>query len=218
MNTGAKMNVKGGIVNSEIWSLDKEIQTCRQVLFIFKEAPVRKDFDLIRHLKGGGGAATYAGVAMWTYLLRHYGLSPSPITWKVVNSKKEKREQNLQHIAVLNINDNYTKRAEGKHSNDKLLFEEYNESRHRAIERAVQQISPSVIVTGGKVVTRCLKKYANLSLIVKRPYVSAYQCILSDSTYILFSIPHPNASIKRTLIFQDMLSVLRCLPSTLTFQ
>ena len=144
------MIVKGGIVDPTTWAVDKETKSCRQILFILKEAPVRETFDLIDHLYKGGRAATYAAVAMWSYLLRHYGLSAKSTDWEIVKSKKNKREQNLQHVAVININDFYKKKAKGKHSNDKILLEEYSEQRHRAIERKITEISPSIIVTGGK--------------------------------------------------------------------
>lgn len=63
------MIVKGGIVDPTTWAVDKETKSCRQILFILKEAPVRETFDLIDHLYKGGRAATYAAVAMWSYLL-----------------------------------------------------------------------------------------------------------------------------------------------------
>lgn len=212
------MIVKGGIVDPTTWAVDKETKSCRQILFILKEAPVRETFDLIDHLYKGGRAATYAAVAMWSYLLRHYGLSAKSTDWEIVKSKKNKREQNLQHVAVININDFYKKKAKGKHSNDKILLEEYSEQRHRAIERKITEISPSIIVTGGKVVRKCLAQFSDIKCIAVRPYASVYEYTIGDVQYILLSMPHPNAMIKRSLIYQDLISIISALPQTLTLQ
>ena len=76
----------------------------------------------------------------------------------------------------------------------------------------------NIIVTGGKVVRKCLAKFSDIKCIAVRPYASVYEYTIGDVQYILLSMPHPNAMIKRSLIYQDLISIISALPQTLTLQ
>jgi hypothetical protein len=220
------MNVKAGIVDKNVWASDLESNSCRQVLVILKEAPVSQQFNLIKHLQCGGRGNTYNNVAMWVYIFRHFGITDADMSWPTVKAKCFHREQNLKHAAVININDNYDNPKGGKRSNDHKLEDNYKEDRHQAILDKVSEIAPSIIVTGGDVVKRCLGKYSKLITLHHSDdkIISVSLISIRERSYMVFSLPHPNASrckagpLTQKRIYQSLISLLSRLPATLSFK
>lgn len=205
--------MKGGIINIDVWNDDNAKGLNRQVLVILKEAPTGKNFNLIKHLQEGGRGNTYNNVALWLYLLRHFNRDNSDLSWKKAKSKKtpEGRKKNLIHAAVINISDTWQKSADGKHTNDKILFENHTAERQQDIEDFIYQIEPDIILCGGKVVVKSLHKFREKP--VKLPttstkYAKAYAYRIKDIIFPFISMPHPNAHISQKDMYKDLLSLL----------
>ncbi|MCH5326735.1 MAG: hypothetical protein J1E29_05985 [Duncaniella sp.] len=208
------MTDREGIIKPETWVADMQEGKIRRVLVILKEAPCRKTFNLVKHISEDGSRGnTYNNVAMWVFLLQNFKSDNVTTSYKEAIKLKtaEGRTKCLVHAAIINISDNWQKSADGKHTNDKILFENHTAERQQDIEDFIYQIEPDIILCGGKVVVKSLHKFREKP--VKLPttstkYAKAYAYRIKDIIFPFISMPHPNAHISQKDMYKDLLSLL----------
>lgn len=204
--------MKPGIINPEQWNKDRLEGKTRRVLVILKEAPVDANFSLIDHLKNGGRGYTWNNIAMWVYLLRHFGKDDSEMSFQNASNKKNPkgRKLNLNHTAVININDSWKPSGNGKNSNDSELFDNYYIERDEEIRNFIEQIDPDIILCGGKVVAECLNKFRNLTNLSGNDakFAKLYKLEGPNKEYNLISMPHPNIRFSQEILYNELFKTL----------
>ncbi len=205
-------DVKCQVIDPETWQADKEVGICRNVMFILKEAPVGDNFDLQKHLLKGGRGYTYSNVALWLFLLRHFGRDEVNVSFSEATKKKNPttRAKLFRHVAVVNINDKW-KKSKGKSSDDAKLLRDYSKERHSDIEAVITECDPEIVVTCGRVVLNCLRKFnANIKKITKVGTIpaKAYAYEINGTVRLLIAMPHPNAHIRQALMYKELSDLL----------
>lgn len=171
----------------------------RKVLIVLKEA-VRRDkskendeYRLLKYLYDGADpkSPTWENTVIWSYLLRHYGDTSSDISWERAKQVVRNKSCELRKIAVVNINKN----GGGSQTNDTKLYNEFKNcplSQVELLNQIEQEITPDIVLCGGRVVRECLKllyseaRWVRVSL---SGGIEAYYSRIAEKVFIQYYHP-----------------------------